>query len=295
MNELVLGLGLSQPGVSKHLRVLREAGLVRVRVDGQRRLYALRPQPLTELHEWLEPYRQALGRSSRRPRAAPGQLQGGAPCLTTTPSPTGPWRRALTVPPRSTSSAASPTRSSGSGRRSPTQPSSARWWGDADLDLTDGGRFTLRWLNTDDHGNAATLDGTISKLDPPRLLEITATWGSTATDAPATQTTITWELDPDGDHTLLHFTNTIPGSPAHAAPPTPAPPTPPPPPAGTCTSTPSPPSSPATRSTSPTRSRCSSRSTRPTPRSTVPGPSEYEPGRGSHHLLGKGRDVTAIG
>ena len=61
VNELVLGLGLSQPGVSKHLRVLREAGLVRVRVDGQRRLYALRPQPLTELHEWLEPDRRLWG------------------------------------------------------------------------------------------------------------------------------------------------------------------------------------------------------------------------------------------
>jgi DNA-binding transcriptional ArsR family regulator len=61
VNELVLGLGLSQPGVSKHLRVLREAGLVRARVDGQRRLYALRPQPLDELHEWLEPYRRLWG------------------------------------------------------------------------------------------------------------------------------------------------------------------------------------------------------------------------------------------
>jgi DNA-binding transcriptional ArsR family regulator len=58
VNELVLGLGLSQPGVSKHLRVLREAGLVRVRVDAQRRLYALRPQPLGELDQWLEPYRR---------------------------------------------------------------------------------------------------------------------------------------------------------------------------------------------------------------------------------------------
>jgi len=61
VNELVLGLGLSQPGVSKHLRVLRDAGLVRVRVDGQRRLYGLRPQPLTELDEWLEPYRRLWG------------------------------------------------------------------------------------------------------------------------------------------------------------------------------------------------------------------------------------------
>jgi uncharacterized protein YndB with AHSA1/START domain len=97
-----------------------------------------------------------------------------------------------------------------------TDPAEIRkWWGDADLDLTDGGRFTLRWLNTDDQGNAALLDGTISKLDPPRFLEISGTWGSTAANAPATQTTVTWELDPDGDHTLLQFTNTIPGPPDH--------------------------------------------------------------------------------
>src|SRR4051812_38361948 len=51
-------LGSSQPLVSKHLRVLREAGLVEVRVDGQRRLYRLRPEPLLELDAWLEPYRQ---------------------------------------------------------------------------------------------------------------------------------------------------------------------------------------------------------------------------------------------
>jgi DNA-binding transcriptional ArsR family regulator len=58
VGELVLALGISQPLVSKHLRVLREAGLVTVRVDGQRRLYRLRPEPLVELDAWLEPYRQ---------------------------------------------------------------------------------------------------------------------------------------------------------------------------------------------------------------------------------------------
>jgi DNA-binding transcriptional ArsR family regulator len=50
-------LGLSQPLVSKHLRVLREAGLVQVRGDAQRRLYRIRPEPLAELDEWLAPYR----------------------------------------------------------------------------------------------------------------------------------------------------------------------------------------------------------------------------------------------
>jgi len=58
VGELVQDLSLSQPGVSKHLRVLREAGLVGVRVDGQRRLYHLRPEPLGEIDEWLQPYRR---------------------------------------------------------------------------------------------------------------------------------------------------------------------------------------------------------------------------------------------
>lgn len=54
---LVDALEMSQPAVSRHLRVLREAGLVDVRVDAQRRIYRLRPGPLRELDEWLEPYR----------------------------------------------------------------------------------------------------------------------------------------------------------------------------------------------------------------------------------------------
>ncbi len=58
VNELVQILGMSQPGVSRHLRVLREAGLVDVRQDAQRRLYRVRPAPLQEIDAWLEPYRQ---------------------------------------------------------------------------------------------------------------------------------------------------------------------------------------------------------------------------------------------
>ena len=57
VGELVRLLAASQPSVSKHLRVLREAGLVEVRVDAQRRLYRVRPEPLREVATWLEPYR----------------------------------------------------------------------------------------------------------------------------------------------------------------------------------------------------------------------------------------------
>ncbi|ADB34270.1 transcriptional regulator, ArsR family [Kribbella flavida DSM 17836] len=57
VGELVDALELSQPAVSKHLKVLRDAGLVEVRQDAQRRWYRLRPAPLAEIDAWLEPYR----------------------------------------------------------------------------------------------------------------------------------------------------------------------------------------------------------------------------------------------
>jgi DNA-binding transcriptional ArsR family regulator len=57
VNDLVDRLPLSQPGVSRHLKVLREAGLVQVRKDAQRRLYAVNPEPLAEIDEWLAPFR----------------------------------------------------------------------------------------------------------------------------------------------------------------------------------------------------------------------------------------------
>jgi DNA-binding transcriptional ArsR family regulator len=69
VGELVGALRLSQPATSKHLRVLREAGLVRVVPQAQRRIYAIDPAPLAELDAWLAPYRElwndrldALGR-----------------------------------------------------------------------------------------------------------------------------------------------------------------------------------------------------------------------------------------
>jgi DNA-binding transcriptional ArsR family regulator len=63
VNILVGSLDLSQPAVSKHLRVLRDTGLVRVRSHGQQRLYSVCPEALVELEDWLEPYR-AMWRAS---------------------------------------------------------------------------------------------------------------------------------------------------------------------------------------------------------------------------------------
>lgn len=58
VGEIERTLRLSQPSVSKHLRVLRDAGFVESRVEAQHRLYRLRPEPLMELDEWLEPFRR---------------------------------------------------------------------------------------------------------------------------------------------------------------------------------------------------------------------------------------------
>ena len=63
VGELVEVLALSQPGISKHLRVLREVGFVESRVDAQRRVYRVRTEPLREIDAWLAPYREMWGAS----------------------------------------------------------------------------------------------------------------------------------------------------------------------------------------------------------------------------------------
>jgi DNA-binding transcriptional ArsR family regulator len=63
VGELVRALDVSQPAVSKHLRVLRDVGLVESRVDAQRRFYRVRPQPLREVDAWLAPYRAMWAKS----------------------------------------------------------------------------------------------------------------------------------------------------------------------------------------------------------------------------------------
>ena len=84
VTELAEALPIARPGVSRHLRVLREAGLVSVEQDAQRRIYSLNPEALVEVDEWLESYRAlwqhrlgalhtevARGRRARRSKEKP--------------------------------------------------------------------------------------------------------------------------------------------------------------------------------------------------------------------------------
>jgi uncharacterized protein YndB with AHSA1/START domain len=73
------------------------------------------------------------------------------------------------------------------------------WWGDADVELVEGGTFTMRWLNTDEEGRSVTMTATITGLDPPHLLE-------TSGDVHGT---LRWELRSDGDGTILTVTSTL--------------------------------------------------------------------------------------
>src|SRR3954468_3625307 len=109
VGELVEQLGLSQPGTSQHLKVLREAGLAQVRQDATRRVYALDPGPIRELDVWLAPYRRLWNESLDELGRHLDRKDG--PCR-------GPTRPTRASPPCA-SSASPPTPSSGSGARSP--------------------------------------------------------------------------------------------------------------------------------------------------------------------------------
>lgn len=91
-----------------------------------------------------------------------------------------------------------------------TEPARLRdWWGDAELTLSPGAPFRLTWRNADEAGQAAELVGTVARVEAPRLLVLTALWGFSGSDEPGMPTTLVWELDADGDGTLLRFTNDI--------------------------------------------------------------------------------------
>jgi len=79
VGHLVRRLRLRQPQVSKHLRVLSDAGLVHVRADAQRRVYALRPAPLQELEVWLERYRRLWEDNFQRLDTLLGELKSAEP------------------------------------------------------------------------------------------------------------------------------------------------------------------------------------------------------------------------
>ena len=79
VGTIVKDLSMSQPRVSKHLRVLSEVGLVRCRAEGRRRLYRLEPARLRPLHEWLAKYEQALNERLDRLDGYLKELQQGEP------------------------------------------------------------------------------------------------------------------------------------------------------------------------------------------------------------------------
>lgn len=85
VSELVARVAIEQSGVSRHLRILNEAGFVAVRPDGQRRLYSLRPEPFHELEEWIDVYRHLWEkRLDRFGRALKARTQSPKHSQTTT-------------------------------------------------------------------------------------------------------------------------------------------------------------------------------------------------------------------
>ena len=74
-----------------------------------------------------------------------------------------------------------------------------KWWGEGEVDLVEGGKFVVKWLNTDEAGNRAVMTGTITSLEPPHLLE-------TASEEHGD---LRWELRPDGDATKLNFSSKL--------------------------------------------------------------------------------------
>jgi uncharacterized protein YndB with AHSA1/START domain len=74
-----------------------------------------------------------------------------------------------------------------------------RWWGEAEVELVEGGRFRVRWLNTDDEGNVAEMEARITRLEPQRLLE---------TDG-GIHGRLRWELEPSAGGTVLRFSSTV--------------------------------------------------------------------------------------
>jgi DNA-binding transcriptional ArsR family regulator/uncharacterized protein YndB with AHSA1/START domain len=209
VGELVDRLSLSQPGVSKHLRVLREAGLVEVRPEGQRRLYELRAEPLAEVDSWLSPYRRFW--SSRLDALErhlddeeDWRMQSHQNEYGTVEQIRGRWvlrfERRFPHPREKVWDAI-------------TRPEQISEWfgeGEIDLELVEGGKFELRTTGPPELVEAVIREAgeealvqhnTVLRVDPPSVFE--HTFGDP-------DSVVRWELTPEGDSTLLRLAHTEP-------------------------------------------------------------------------------------
>lgn len=203
VGELVERLGLPQSGISKHLRVLREAGLVRVRRDAQRRWYELRHTPLQEIDSWLAPYRRLwtehLDALERRldgmPHSPESHVKDHAmneTLQTVDGRSVLRFERRLQHPLEKV-------------WRAVTESKHLAAWFPARLDIDRfdvGGKIEFVFP----HGEGPTLDGVITELDPPHVFAYT--WADT---------TLRFELRSDGSDCVLVFTQTFDDRPAAAS------------------------------------------------------------------------------
>jgi uncharacterized protein YndB with AHSA1/START domain len=84
-----------------------------------------------------------------------------------------------------------------------------RWWGKLDSDMAEGGKFSLLWLNEGDEGENSGFRGTLTEFDPPRVLETRGVWGAEGEAWGETATLLRFELEPQGEGTILRFINTL--------------------------------------------------------------------------------------
>ena len=182
VNQLVGELGTSQPTASKHLRVLREAGLVHVHPDAQRRVYALRPQPPGRARRLARALPAAVGGPAGRPRGPPGPQ----PRPERTPHDRHPRHQPRPRHPALRARAA-PRGRTGSGAPSPTRPSCAAWF-PAEVIYEQRAGAPMQF----DFGGAHGIDawpGEVLEWDPPRVFAFL--WG---------EDTLRFELAPPGRH-----------------------------------------------------------------------------------------------
>ncbi len=207
VGDLVSELALSQPAVSKHLRVLKEAGMVEVRAEAQRRLYRINPEPLEALDDWLEPYRkfwsdrldglQAQPVQHEPPEQQEAEVIGRATIAVGGPRPAVRLARRLPDPPAVV-------------WRAITEREQLAAWFPCDV-VVEGGRWEVGASISFPFPPEVidmTLTGTVLAVDEPHLLS--CSWGGEV---------LRFELAADGGGTLLVLYNELPPSAAarHAA------------------------------------------------------------------------------